>query len=220
MNDFYPILLSLNNKKVCVIGGGKVSERKVIKLIPTGAEIHVVSPEITQELMDLSDLRKIIYHKKHYEKKDIKEAWLVFAATNNTDVNNKILKDSEREKCFCNVVDSPEECTFIVPSVIKKGDLTIAISTGGNMPAITKKIRERLEIEFPENYGIYLKFLGQLRSFLKDKYPSEKRIEMSRTLAGSELFDFFLAKDWDNMEKFIKTNICEEAIAILSLYKD
>ncbi len=219
MNDFYPILISLKHKKVCVIGGGNVAFRKVKNLIPTGAEIHVISPEITQELMDLSNSQKIIYHKKSYEAFDIKDAWLVFAATDKPEINNKILKDAEKQKCFCNVADSPEDCAFIVPSVIKRGDLTLAISTGGNIPALTKKIREKLEIEFPENYGIYIKFLGELRNSLKDKYSPEKRMAISRELAGDEPLDLFLSNDWTGLEKWIMEKIGIDAEKILLLYK-
>jgi precorrin-2 dehydrogenase/sirohydrochlorin ferrochelatase len=220
MSDFYPILLNLKDKKVCVIGGGRVAERKVKNLISTGGQIHIISPVITRELLDLSDSNSIIWHKKNYETNDINGAWLVFAATNNPEINKKILKDAQTERLFCNVADSPEDCAFIVPSIIKRGELIVSISTGGNIPALTKKIRERLEIEFPDNYGIYIKFLGQIRKFLKDNFPPEKRIEMSRALTDAGLLESFLSKDWENLEKFIKNNICEEAVSILSFYKD
>src|SRR4030065_1234034 len=128
---YYPAFLNLKGKKTVVIGGGKIAERKILVLLKTGANITVISPEITKRIAR-EKLRGSLKHiPRQYRKGDVKKTFLVIAATDSEEINKKV---SEEAPCLVNVVDTPSLCNFIVPSVIQRGLLTIAISTGGVSP--------------------------------------------------------------------------------------
>lgn len=173
-NKYYPIFINLKHKKCIIIGGGHVAERKVKGLIDTGAHIIIVSPYITDELALLAKEGKIIHLKKNYEKNDIKDAFLVIGATDSRNVNEEIRNDCRKHDIPANIVDSPEDCTFTVPSVIKRGPLTITISTDGKSPALSKKIRKEIENIYGEEYGKFAVLLGNLRERIQKEIPEEK----------------------------------------------
>ena len=139
---YYPVFLNLKGKRTVVIGGGKVAERKILTLLKADADITVVSPEITKKI-EGEKLKGGIKHVcRQYRKSDLKNAFLVIAATDSQIMNEQVSKDAP---CLLNVVDTPHLCNFIVPSVMKRGPLTIAISTSGISPALLKLIRKELE---------------------------------------------------------------------------
>ncbi len=167
--NYYPIFLNLNKKKVVVCGGGKVAKRKIISLIKTGANITVISPEISKGLEKEIEKGKIKHIKRQYRKGDLKKAFLVIVATDSRVINEQISKDAA---CLVNVVDTPSLCNFIVPSVIRRPPLTIAISTSGISPALSKSIRKELEKLYGTEFSSYLKLLKKYRisamNFIKD----------------------------------------------------
>src|SRR3989339_322589 len=125
MTKYYPIMLDIANKRCFVIGGGKVALRKVNSLISYNAQIIVISPHLCNELMSLYEQEKINWIQRNYNSEDIQEAGIVFAATDNEQVNNQIGKDAHEKGIMVNVADSPDMCNFIVPSKVERGDLTI-----------------------------------------------------------------------------------------------
>ena len=171
---YYPVFLNLKNKKAVVIGGGSVAERKAQTLLSCNADVSIISPKITPRLRRLVKEGKIEYIKKGYEDKDIKDAFIVVAATNDRGINEAIYKAAERYGCLLNIVDKPESSNFIVPSVISRGDLTIAISTGGRSPALSKQIRKELQQIYGREYEIFIKTMGKIRGALLRSVSSEK----------------------------------------------
>lgn len=171
---YYPVFLNLKNKKAVVIGGGSVAERKAQTLLSCNADVSIISPKITPRLRRLVKEGKVEYIKKGYEDKDIKDAFIVVAATNDRGINEAIYKAAERYGCLLNIVDKPESSNFIVPSVISRGDLTIAISTGGRSPALSKQIRKELQQIYGREYEIFIKTMGKIRGALLRSVPSEK----------------------------------------------
>lgn len=171
---YYPVFLNLKNKKAVVIGGGSVAERKAQTLLSCNADVSIISPKITPRLRRLVKEGKVEYIKKGYEDKDIKDAFIVVAATNDRGINEAIYKTAERDGCLLNIVDKPESSNFIVPSVISRGDLTIAISTGGRSPALSKQIRKELQQIYGREYEIFIKTMGKIRGALLRSVPSEK----------------------------------------------
>jgi precorrin-2 dehydrogenase/sirohydrochlorin ferrochelatase len=162
MESVYPIMLKLAEKKIVVIGGGKVAERKVFGLIDTKANITVVAPEISSELQQLAKTGQIDWQAKTFSTEDIEGAFMVFAATNDKELNQKI-KDAAKTCPLVTIADNPEESDFQVPAKVKRGRLTIAVSTGGASPTLARKIRHQLEQEFDERYEDYLNFLFTVR---------------------------------------------------------
>ncbi len=187
---YYPVFLDLKNKKCVVIGGGSVAERKAVTLLSCKADVSVISPEITPRLRELAKKKRLRYIKKRYEDKDIKDAFLVVAATNNREANKAVFAAAKKYKCLLNIVDKPDESNFIVPSLISRGDLTIAVSTGGKSPALAKQIRKELQQRYGKEYGIFIKAMGKARAKVLKNVPSEKaRRQIFTKLAKSNIIN-------------------------------
>jgi precorrin-2 dehydrogenase / sirohydrochlorin ferrochelatase len=171
----YPIMLRLEGKKVVVIGGGRVAERKVKGLLGTGGLITVISPQSTDELKRLASSGLIEWHEKSFSKEDIKGAFLIFAATNDK-VLNQSIKMAASDQQLVNIADDPDGSDFHVPSHIQRGRLSISVSTGSASPTLARKIKEQLENQFDEQYEEYLEFLFLARQqILKEvQDPSRK----------------------------------------------
>jgi precorrin-2 dehydrogenase / sirohydrochlorin ferrochelatase len=168
-------MVRLKGKKVVVIGGGRVAERKVAGLLGTGSLITVISPQATDELKGLASDGVIKWLEKSFSKKDIEDAFLIFAATNDK-VLNQSIKMAASDHQLVTIADDPDGSDFHVPSHIQRGRLSIAVSTGGASPTLARKIREQLENQFDESYEEYLEFLFSARQrILKEvKDPSIK----------------------------------------------
>ena len=199
---YYPAFLNLKGKKTVVIGGGKIAERKILALLKTGARITVISPEITKRIAR-EKLRGSLKHiPRQYRKGDVKNTFLVIAATDSEEINKKVSEDAT---CLVNVVDIPSLCNFIVPSVIQRGLLTIAISTGGISPALSKSIRKELEKLYGPEFAEYLQLLEKIRkkamAEIRDK---KKRTEFLKNLASGEIIKMLREKGFREVEKALK----------------
>ncbi len=176
MSNLFPIFINIHDKKCVVVGGGAVAERKIKTLLKYGARVVVISPDITEGIKKLVELKKISYIQKSYSINDIKDALLVVAATSDTTVNEQILRDAP---FLVNPVENlsiqarTNNIRYIVPSILQKGDLTIAIST--NFPAISKTIKGEIKNFYGKDFALYLKYLKKLRKELKGKILNQKR---------------------------------------------
>jgi precorrin-2 dehydrogenase/sirohydrochlorin ferrochelatase len=203
---FYPIFLDITNKPCLVVGGGKVAERKVLSLLKAGADVTIISPGLTTELKDLVKKKKIRHVPKRYRPGDlagyIKGAFLVISATNSEKINKKIHAEAEKTGKLVNVVDSPGLCNFIVPSVVERGNLKIAISTSGRFPMLAKTLRGNLEWSIPGEYETFVDILGAVRDkLLKEGVRYDKMIEIYQTLLSS------LRLDWIKENSRHKINV-------------
>ena len=167
----YPIYLKLENKECVVFGGGKVATRKVQSLLEVGAGVTVVSPDLTPELFTLWKEGRIACHYRLYHRGDVQGHTLAISATNNPDVNRQIVAEAREAGVLVNVVDVPGLCDFYVPSVVRRGDLLLAISTNGTFPALAREIRKWLEKEFDDSFAELLHLAAQIRRQLKEDYP-------------------------------------------------
>ncbi|MBI1976283.1 MAG: bifunctional precorrin-2 dehydrogenase/sirohydrochlorin ferrochelatase [Candidatus Omnitrophica bacterium] len=184
MSFNYPVFLSVEKKKCVVIGGGNVATRKIAALLACGAEVTVAAKKVTQKIRRWSAKKKIQCFIREFRPSDLKGAWLVIAATNDPELNEKIFKESQKRRQWVNVVDKPPLCQLIYPSVIRKGALTMAISTNGASPAMAKAIRKDLEKNFIPKYEQPLKKIArQRRQVLKTVGSVEKRRQILNQLA-------------------------------------
>ncbi|MBT2657501.1 NAD(P)-binding protein [Bacillus sp. ISL-18] len=165
MRTNYPIMLQLGGKKVVVIGGGKVAERKVHGLLDTGARIIVISPEATRELQAIFAQGRIDWKKKTFSAEDLQDAALIFAATDDRDINHSV-KSLAGKHQLVTIADDPDLSDFHLPAHVQRGRLSIAVSTGGASPILAKKVREVLEQQFDERYDEYLEFLYTTRQWI------------------------------------------------------
>lgn len=184
---YYPAFINLSGKKCVVVGGGKVAERKVLSLLRSGANVAVISPAITNILKKYKEKGKIKHIERDYKNGDIKDAFLVIAATSDEATNISVSRDAP---FLVNVVDRPDLANFIVPSVVSRGPMTIAISTSGASPAMAKEVRKELEILYGKDFGRFLAFLRQLRKkVLQDITYNKKREMLLKRVASKEIFD-------------------------------
>jgi precorrin-2 dehydrogenase / sirohydrochlorin ferrochelatase len=162
MDSYYPITLRLAGKKIVVVGGGKVAERKINGLIGTQADITVVSPEVSTKINKLAVAGEINWLARAFAIEDSKDAFMIFAATNDRELNQAI-KNAAEARQLVTIADDPEGSDFQVPAKIQRGRLTIAVSTGGASPTLARNIKAQLEQEFDDRYDNYLEFLFQAR---------------------------------------------------------
>ncbi|AHF07208.1 precorrin-2 dehydrogenase/sirohydrochlorin ferrochelatase family protein [Desulfitobacterium metallireducens] len=175
MSDYYPIFVDLRLKPVLVVGGGNVAYRKVQTLLEHGAIVHIVSPDLIMELKDLVDSQRCFWANKEYSSEDIQDATIIFSCTEKDEVNANVSIDAQKNKRLINVVDDPEKCSFIVPSIMERGDLKIAVSTGGSSPIVARQIREQLQMQYGQEFEDYLSLLKEWRKKVKSGLSSEQK---------------------------------------------
>ena len=166
----YPIMLNMSGQQAVIIGGGDVAVRKLSDLIFAGANIKIISPEFNDEIIKVSELFKdrITLIKRKYEKNDLDAALLVFSATNDADINREIFNDAKERNILINAADDPSNCSFYIPSFIRRGDLILSVSTSGASPAMAARLRREIEKHIPENIEIILERLNKARILLKE----------------------------------------------------
>lgn len=167
MPGYYPVFLNLEGRRCVVIGGGEVAERKVSALRECGARVVVVSPVLTAKLGRLADEGAVEHRARGYERGDLAGAWLAIAATSDAAVNDAVAQEGAERGIFVNVVDDPPRCSFIAPAVLRRGDVVIAMSTGGSGPALARHMREELERVFPPEYAEMARIVAEARRKLR-----------------------------------------------------
>ena len=168
-----PIFVSIRNKACVVIGGGVVASRKIASLLQAGAEITVVSPVISEEIQKHLDASNLTHHAREFVKSDITGAYLVFAATDNRDVNRHIGELAQAQHQLVNIVDDPENCNFVLPSVLDRSPVVIAVSTGGASPVLARQLRMQLEAMIPSACGRLAGITEEYRNKVKRFFPKQ-----------------------------------------------
>ena len=166
---YFPINLDLNERRCLVIGGGTVAERKVANLLSAGARVTVISPLVTEVIAKWSKTHMIDFTARVYREGDLQGYRLVFAATSDPKVNRAIVTEARRCGVWINAADDPQNCDFILPSVLSRGDLTITVSTGGQSPALARTLREELEMQFSAEYEQLAKLATEVRNELRQR---------------------------------------------------
>ena len=169
---YYPINLDVQNRECLVVGGGSVGERKVKTLLECAARVTVVSTLATERLQVLASEGRIDLKTRGYEPSDLEGKFLVIGATDSKEVNEKISEDAAKRGLLCNIADRPAACSFVLPAIVRQGDLLIAVSTSNKSPAVARRIRQTLEKEFGREYAVLLSLMGAIRQKLLAKAQS------------------------------------------------
>jgi precorrin-2 dehydrogenase len=201
---YYPLFLDITDRKCVVVGGGDVAERKAERLLDFGARVDIVGKTLTPGLETMKREGKINHIEADYHNAFIDDALLVIGATDREDVNAEISRDGKEKGILVNIVDDPDKCDFVLPSLLKQGDLLIAISTGGKSPALAKKLREEMEQLFGTEYQTLLDVMGQLREKLvvEGRSPDENR-RLFESVVHSDILKHIRDKSWDKVRKVI-----------------
>tara|TARA_Y100000768_G_C23953735_1_gene671635 strand:- start:237 stop:1640 length:1404 start_codon:yes stop_codon:yes gene_type:complete len=207
---YFPFFLQLDKLPCLVVGGGSVAERKVDLLVKASADITIVSIEFSDYILELAKKNNIKCKKQKYSSNLLEngEYKFVIAATNNTSLNEQVAKDCDRNNLIINVVDQPDICDFIFPSILERGDITVAVSTGGASPVLARVLRTKLETMVPSNYGKLAEIVSKNRIKVREKMNrfSSNKIFWERILNGKFL-ELVLAGKNDEAEIFLDSQI-------------
>jgi precorrin-2 dehydrogenase/sirohydrochlorin ferrochelatase len=185
---YYPIQLDIQNRACLVVGGGAVGTRKVGTLLKCGATVTVVSREVTPKLAKLAKEGDLVLKKRDYRSSDLDGKVLVIGATDDESLNRQISREAHAKQVPCNIVDRPEVCSFILPSIVHRGDLMITISTSGKSPALAKSLRKSLEQQFGDEYAQMLILMGAIRRrLLRREHAPEAHRPLFETLIQADL---------------------------------
>ena len=188
----FPIFLKLAGRRCLVVGAGTIAEAKIESLLTTDAKIHVVAPRSTQTIQRWVREERISWDARPFEPADLEQVSLVITATDSETVNRRVFQEACARDCLCNSVDDPEHCDFYCPAVVRRGPLQIAISTGGDSPALAQRLRRELEEQFVPEYEGWVRSLGEARAslFARTLSPHQRRSWLHN-----------IASDW-NFQKF------------------
>jgi precorrin-2 dehydrogenase/sirohydrochlorin ferrochelatase len=188
---YYPVYLDLDGRLCVIVGGGSVAVRKARTLSGYGADVVVIAPEVSEELLELEADGLATIEQRGYVRGDLQNAFLAVCATDSEEVNRAVHAEAEERGCLVNVVDVPELCNFIVPSIVRRGGLQIAISTGGAAPTVAKRLRKRFQEEFGGEWADYVRLLGEVRLLVMERVPGGEaaRRPVFERIADSDLLE-------------------------------
>jgi len=193
---YCPLYLDLRGRRCVVIGGGPIAERKVRLLLEAGADVTVISPQLTSGLEELAQQGRITHIARAYRPGDLADAFLVISATDDQAVNHRVWREATERAVLVNVADDPSRCDFILPATVRRGDLTIAISTGGKAPALAVRLRQWLERSLGQEYARFLELASPLRPSMAERYADfEERRRRWYQLVDSDVLDLLRQGD-------------------------
>ena len=182
--SYFPIYLEMTGRRCLVIGGGAVAERKVFNLMEVGAEVCVLSPDATENILRWSKAKSVEFIPRRYQPGDLAEFELAFVATDDREVSAQVFNEGRSLGVWVNAADDPAHSDFILPSVLRRGDLTVAVSSGGRSPALARTIREELELYFTDDYRLLAKLAAEVRDELRARAIQVPFETWRRALSG------------------------------------
>jgi len=202
---FYPIFLDLKCRRVVVIGGGEVAERKIESLLDTGASILVISPEVTPRISFLSDQKRLELFKRGYSHGDCHSAALVFSATGDPEISKAVYAEAMALGVFINTADQPSQCSFIMPAFVRRGDIGVAISTSGTSPALAARLRRKISGVIGPEYAGLAQLLSRARPGIHRKVQAEaKRKDLHYRIIDSDVISLLKLNDIALAERRLK----------------
>jgi precorrin-2 dehydrogenase/sirohydrochlorin ferrochelatase len=174
--SLFPIFVKMEGRRCLVAGAGPVAEGKIEGLLAAGASVHVVAPQATAKIREWAREGRIEWSARPFRREDLSGVFLVIAATGSQSVHDEIYAEANQREVLCNAVDEPERCDFYYPAVVRRGELQIAISTGGLSPALAQRLRKELEEQFGPEWEQWVAQLGRTREELMSlPMPPEQR---------------------------------------------
>jgi len=167
--DLLPLFHNLNGRRCVMVGGGSVALRKIRPLIEVGAKVEIIAPEINTAITDLAEKHSLCLYQRKFNNADLEGAALVIAATDDKQLNKQVSEQAQKLNIPVNVVDQPELCSVVFPSIVDRSPVQIAISSGGTAPVLARMLRTRLESLIPSGYGFLAQLAGKFRQQVKEK---------------------------------------------------
>jgi precorrin-2 dehydrogenase / sirohydrochlorin ferrochelatase len=190
MNSLFPMFVKLEGRRVLVVGAGNIGEQKIAGLLDSGARVRVIALSATEQVRSWAEHGSIDFAQRTYESTDLDGVFLVIVASSVRELNEQIYREAQDRGILCNVVDVPDQCDFYYPSVVKRGDLQIAISTSGQSPSLAQRIRRQLEQQFGPTYADWVSELGDVRrEVLRSDLEPERKRDLLQSLASRAAFE-------------------------------
>jgi precorrin-2 dehydrogenase / sirohydrochlorin ferrochelatase len=194
VTSLFPMFLKLTGRRCLVVGAGQVGESKIAGLLETGAHIRVVALEASASVREWAQSGSIELELRHFKPEDLDGVFLAIVATSSRSLNERIYREAQRRDVLSNIVDVPDLCDFFYPSVVRRGDLQIAVSTAGKSPSLAQKIRQQLEKQFGPAYAAWVAELGETRKLiLASNLEKERKLDLLHSLASREAVEAALA---------------------------
>lgn len=217
----YPVFFDIRAKRCLVVGGGMVAERKIRGLLREKADVVIVSPAVTEGIAHLAVQAQCCWLKKKYTADDLHGAFLVFAVTDSPEVQERVVSDAEAMGLPVNVADQPERCTFHVPAVLRRGDLTIAVSTAGKSPALAAMVRQTLAEQYGEEYAQLLSLMGKLRPLvINAARTSDERKALFQKILHGDMIHWIKSGRWDKVRRHLQVVLGQEVDDIININRE
>ncbi len=195
MTSLFPMFVKLEGKQVLVVGAGNVGEPKIAGLLDTGAQVRVVALQASPSVREWAQNQRIQLELRPFHPDDLNGIFLAVVATSSRSLNERIYAEARQRNILCNVVDVPDLCDFYYPSIVRRGDLQIAVSTAGKSPSLAQKIRQQLEKQFGPGYAAWVAELGETRKLiLSSDLDKQTKLDLLHSLASREAAEAALAQ--------------------------
>jgi precorrin-2 dehydrogenase/sirohydrochlorin ferrochelatase len=205
---FFPVNLNITGRLCLVVGGGSVALRKIRALLGCGAKVKVISPWVVTDIAQLAEDGQLSLHLRGYRYGDMIGSFLVFAATDSTNVQEQVGREAGERRILLNSVDDPGRCDFQVPAKVRRGELLLTISTGGASPALSKRIREELEKQFGEEYCTVIDLFARIRGVVVcDSVSSAENKKLFQELLLSDIVEAALQSRWARVRDILKQTL-------------
>jgi precorrin-2 dehydrogenase/sirohydrochlorin ferrochelatase len=188
----FPMFLKLEGRRCLVVGAGTIAEGKIGGLIAADANVRVIAPEATEQVQTWAGEGKIDWERRNFQPSDLQGIFLVVASTSSTPLHEEIFAEAQKLGVLCNIVDVPHLCDFFYPAIVRRGSLQIAISTAGESPALSQRLRKELEQQFGPEYEAWVTAIGEARAELATRdLTADDRKEILHELASREFYERF-----------------------------
>jgi siroheme synthase-like protein len=205
---YLPISLNLDGRRCVVAGGGEVAERKVLALLESGARVCVISPKLTQELQRLASANAFERLDREWQSGDLEGCLLAFAATDDPALHRAMAREARALRVLINVADEPDLCDFIMPSVVRRGDLQVAISTSGASPALASRVRRDLQVIIGPEYETVTQIMRAARTYVRKwQHDARERARILQALAASDIAAHVRQADWAAIDLLLNRHL-------------
>ncbi|WP_427037092.1 precorrin-2 dehydrogenase/sirohydrochlorin ferrochelatase family protein [Cytobacillus pseudoceanisediminis] len=207
--NYFPLLMNLDYKKVVIVGGGHVARQKAEALVPTKAQVTVISPVVTEKLEQYIHEGLVTWKEKSFEPADLDDAALIFAVTNDEEVNNAVEEAAQHWQLLSRA-DAKGRIDFINPAVFRRGEFVLTVSTSGASPGLTRKVKSELAEEYGEHYAQYVSFLKEARQRILVKFTGDEKKQLLAELLDPQVLEWVEQGDMQKCEAWLLKRLGEE----------
>ena len=200
----YPVNLVVSGRRCVVVGAGRIAARKVDGLLAAGADVHVVAPRLGDQVRTMRDEGRVTVAERAFEPADLDGAWLATAATDDAAVNHAVFEAGEGRGVWVNAADDPDNCSFTLMSVIRRGDVVVTVGTGGRSPALAAWLKERIAAEIGPEYETLVELLADAREGMQADGRSTEDADWKRAL-DSGMLDLIRAGRVDDAKELLRS---------------